>query len=598
MCGLEVRDTLCRLEACAPLLGFIRSIQNFLASVKYALMRKLLTLWCLFLVTLVHAEDVLKAETPTAIDLALERASAFGFSGAVLIASKGKIILTKGYGLADRSNGIPITPETAFAVASITKTFTAAAILKLEQQNKLKTTDRISAYFPSVPADKQEITIHHLLTHTSGFPDQYAAAGITDRSQAIERIFSMVLQGAPGERFRYSNDGYNLLAALVEIISGKNFADYMRQELFLPAGMTSSGFWGESNFLPDNRIAHNYNMETDNGAPQDIKASWADRGSSDMITTVQDLFRWHVELEKGKIFPPEILKRMYFPHAKREQDWHYGYGWHVITTPRGTTDIYHGGGDYPRGITAEFHRYVEEELTTIAICNSMMDDAGLVSIPREIFRAHFFGGDYSLAPPDPHIPFTSSKYLGDYRVSDGNLIRIVFERAQLFAKAEGQQAIGLLIGYKPEKNAEFEKLNERIRKVLQGAEKNQFSEEWTSDQAKDAAARYETLKKFEILGTVPVTPDDLSTTYARLYFSKGTAVYRWVWRKGEFTQVLAGTPYPVIAPLVTRNRDQFLTYRLLMKTISYLEFHNDGLKLHSAFGSALAKKSETTDKHR
>jgi CubicO group peptidase (beta-lactamase class C family) len=553
-------------------------------------MKRLLGLLFLFLLTAVHADDVLNGETAAAIDLSLQRASVFGLSGSVLIASKGKIIFTKGYGWADRSKEIRATPETAYAVASITKPFTAAAILKLEQLNKLKTSDLISVHMSSVPRDKQQITIHHLLTHTSGLPDQYAAAGITDRSQAIEKILTMALQGEPGKNFRYSNDGYNLLAAIVEIVSGKNFSDYVRQELFRPAAMMSSGFWGETNFLPENRIAHNYNMETDNGAPQHIKPSWADRGSSDLITTVQDLFRWQVALETGKIFPPEILKRMYSPHAKREENWHYGYGWHVITTPRGTTDIYHGGGDYPRGVTAEFHRYVDEGITTIAICNSMMDDAGLVSIPRETFKAIFFGGDYSLPPPDAHLSFKSSKYVGDYRISAGNLIRIVFERGQLLAKAEGQQAIGLLIGYPPEKNAELEKLNQQTLTVLQNAQKNQFSEEWTSDQAKKAVDQYGTLKKFEILGTVPVTSDDLSTTYARLYFSKGTEVYRWVWRKGKFTQILAGTPYPVVAPLVSRNPDQFVAYRLLMKTVSYLEFQDDTVKLHSTFGSAIAKK--------
>ena len=220
----------------------------------------------------------------------------------------------------------------------------------------------------------------------------------------------------------------------------------------------------------------------------------------------------------------------------------------------------------------------------------MMDDAGMVSIPREALKAVFFGGDYSLAPPDAHISFESSKYAGTYRISDGNLIRIIFERGQLFAKAEGQQAIGLLIGYNPERTAEFEKLNQRTLTVLQDAEKNQFSEEWTSDQAKDATARYGMLKKFEILGTVPITPDELSTTYARLYFSKGTEVYRWVWRKGKFTQILSGTPDPVIAPLVIRTHDHFLAYRLFMKSMSYLEFQEDAVKLRSHFGSALAKK--------
>jgi len=124
-------------------------------------------------------ESLVRGDIASAIDLSLQRASMFGFSGAVLLAYKGEVVLRKGYGYADRVREIPIASDTSFAVASITKPFTAAAILKLEQLGKLQTGDLISKYIKQVPADKHAITIHHLLTHTSGIPDQYAASGLT-----------------------------------------------------------------------------------------------------------------------------------------------------------------------------------------------------------------------------------------------------------------------------------------------------------------------------------------------------------------------------------------------------------------------------------
>ncbi len=538
----------------------------------------------------VSGESLVRGDMASAIDMALQRASMFGFSGAVLLAYKGEIILQKGYGFADRARELPVGSDTAFAVASITKTFTAAAALKLEQQGKLKTDDSIVKYFAQVPADKQAITIHQLLTHTSGIPDQYAAAGLKDRDQAIREILETPLVSPPGAKFNYSNDGYNLLAAIVEIVSGMKFQDFVRRELLIPAGMTGTGFWGETNFLPENRIAHNYNMDTDSGAPQFIDASWADRGSSDMITTVEDLYRWHLALGQFKILPQQLVEKAYSPFAKRDTDWYYGYGWHHIITPRGTRDIYHGGGDYPRGVTAEFHRYMDEDIVTIGISNSMLDDAGLISIARDAFRAVLFGGEASVAPPAAAINFDPSLYTGTYQISPSDRIRITFERKQLVARAEGQQAVGLLIGYEPELNADLEKLNQRVKTALENAQKQHFSPELTQEQWKTFLNTHGALQEFEILGTAPVTSDELSTTYARLHFANGTEVYRWIWRKGEFTQILSGTPNPAVTPLVPLLPGKFIGYQLLMKTMSRLEFQNNKLMLHSQFGSATATK--------
>ncbi|MFN2514071.1 MAG: serine hydrolase domain-containing protein, partial [Pyrinomonadaceae bacterium] len=135
----------------------------------------------------------------------------------------GQVILSKGYGLANRERKIPVTPDTIFDIGSLVKQFTAAAILKLEMKGKLRITDPISKYFKNVPPDKATMTLHHLLTHTAGFPD---AIGddyeVISRDEYIKRALNTMLLSAPGEKYKYSNVDYSLLGAIVEMRSGQD----------------------------------------------------------------------------------------------------------------------------------------------------------------------------------------------------------------------------------------------------------------------------------------------------------------------------------------------------------------------------------------
>ena len=144
----------------------------------------------------------------------LNRASAYGFSGQVLIAENGKILLNQAFGYADKESRIANTPHTAFNIASFTKQFTATAILRLETDGKLKTSDAIDKYLVNVPADKSNITIHQLLTHTSGLSRGSDGKKNTTRDETVAQILKQTLSAKAGERFIYSNSGYHLLAAL------------------------------------------------------------------------------------------------------------------------------------------------------------------------------------------------------------------------------------------------------------------------------------------------------------------------------------------------------------------------------------------------
>lgn len=531
------------------------------------------------------------------IDDFFSRSATFGFSGSVLVAIHGEVVLSKGYGWADRAKQIPATPQTAFAVASITKTFTAAAIMKLEQAGKLKTSDTIGKFFPSAPPDKAGITIHQLLSHTSGLDDTYAGAGILDRDAAVEKILSQKLIAAPGEKFNYTNDGYNLLAAIIEVVSGKSYPAFVREQLLKPAGMTRTGLWGEKGVWPQNSVAHNYNSETDNGSPVELEDHWGDRGAGDMITTTEDVYRWDRALRGSGILPQEAVRRMTTPYTERRPGMSYGYGWFVITTPRGTTDLYHGGGDTPRGVTAALNRYMDEDIVTIVIVNSMIDELGLLYAVREPLNALLFGGALVYPPTSNAIAFDASRYAGTYTLSAKDTITVAMERGQLVARGEGQEAIGMLIGYDPDLKQQLLDCSRRIQTALESGQKGVFGSELSEEQWKAVAGEHGNLRSFEMLGTAPVsTEEKVMTTYARLQFADHTEVVRWVWSEDRVVSVLAGSPSPVVMPLAPVVKDRFVTYHLLMKTGALVTFTVDdsgtAMSLKSDYGSVDALKRE------
>ncbi|HEX8998904.1 MAG TPA: serine hydrolase domain-containing protein, partial [Blastocatellia bacterium] len=184
-------------------------------------------------------------ETGGKLDQYLTRLSRFGFSGSILVSRQGKVLLHKSYGWADKQQGIPNTNDTAFDIASLTKQFTAAAILKLEAQGKLKTSDPISRHLPNVPADKAGIAIHHLLTHTSGFDPDFTEGKNITREQFIAGMMKMPLVAETGKEYIYANSGYCLLAAIVEIVSGQPYNKFVVEQLYKPAGMTGTGSYDD-----------------------------------------------------------------------------------------------------------------------------------------------------------------------------------------------------------------------------------------------------------------------------------------------------------------------------------------------------------------
>jgi CubicO group peptidase (beta-lactamase class C family) len=172
------------------------------------------------------------------------------FSGAVLVARDGEVIISKGYGLADQEEQIPNTPQTRFRIASLTKAFTAMAIMQLQEAGRLNVTDSICNYLPDCPPTWEEITIHHLLTHTSGLPDQFASdreyamtrATPTVQGELLANLQSKPMRTAPGSTYYYKNANYIILGYIIEAVTGRSYEEVLQAQIFDPLGMTDSGY--------------------------------------------------------------------------------------------------------------------------------------------------------------------------------------------------------------------------------------------------------------------------------------------------------------------------------------------------------------------
>lgn len=306
--------------------------------------------------------DQTSAESPlgAAVDRVLARRWPEGAGGTVLVAS-GDEATCRGFGLADRESDVRAGCDTVYDLMSMTKQFTAVAVLRLAQEGELSLDDRLGRFFDDVPADKRSISVRHLLAHDSGLPeslgDDYDPL---TRDQLIRRALGAPLVAEPGEGFGYSNVGYSLLAAVIEEVSGRSYEEYLSTALFGPAGMTSTGYvlpaW------PREQIAVEYDAR---GRPQgrpdehpwlDDGPSWHLRGNGGMLSTADDVLRWHRALVAGDLLDDELLDELF---EAREplgipgfEDFHAAYGWTVGPFEGGRLATHSGGNDWSYGVLA------------------------------------------------------------------------------------------------------------------------------------------------------------------------------------------------------------------------------------------------------
>lgn len=296
------------------------------------------------------------------------------FSGSVLIEYQGELLHSEGYGVADREQNIAYMPDTISDMGSVTKQFTAAAILKLEMQGKLSVLDTLDKFFDKIPKDKTKISIHQLLTHSSGL-HLYSGDDFepVTEDEFVKNVFAQNLLFTPGSKWEYSNPGYSILALLVERLSGNSYEQYLYLNLFKPSGMEQTGYTRPDYQDAKRAIGYRHNdiwgkpneMGWDKNAPY-----WHLKGNGGLLSTAEDFYKWHKALLDNKILSDETKKKYFKPHllTSQKSNENYGYGWFIKETPRNTKLIHHNGGN---GIIfSDFYRYIDEKVTIIIFSNS------------------------------------------------------------------------------------------------------------------------------------------------------------------------------------------------------------------------------------
>jgi CubicO group peptidase (beta-lactamase class C family) len=289
------------------------------------------------------------------------------FNGAVLVAEKGEIIYRKAFGKANFQTGADFTPETPSNIGSVTKQFTAMAIMILAERNKLGYDDSVSKHIPefSSTAHFSRITLRTLLTHTSGIPD-YGDLGIDDSGLDQKGLIAALLKkedalARPGLKYRYSNPGYALLGIVVERVSGKRFGDFLEQEIFKPAGMSNT-FLYDSHGQKNERTAVGYGQfgQVDDADPTAIP------GDGGMYSTVDDMFKWDRALYTDKLVGQSALVEAFSPEKVEQGASTYGFGWNIVDE-NGNKYLWHQGSQ--AGFRAFIGRRLTDRVTVIMLTN-------------------------------------------------------------------------------------------------------------------------------------------------------------------------------------------------------------------------------------
>jgi CubicO group peptidase (beta-lactamase class C family) len=244
----------------------------------------------------------------TGVERRIDEAVAAGFSGAILVSLDGERLVASGHGLADREHETPNRAETAFDAGSIMKTVTTLALFTLAEDGRLALSDSLAELLPDVPADKAMITVRQIVQHQAGFDEYHDTMGDFEpmtRLEARARIFEQELLFEPGSDEAYSNSGYTLLADIVETVSDSAFTDYVRQNVFTPAGMEHSGFYPDE-LWKDVDTAIGYDASTFGvNDPATWPYTWALVGNGGLVTTVIDLERFGMAVWSGTLLGPE-----------------------------------------------------------------------------------------------------------------------------------------------------------------------------------------------------------------------------------------------------------------------------------------------------
>jgi CubicO group peptidase (beta-lactamase class C family) len=307
---------------------------------------------------------------------------------ALAVIKNGKAVVNKGYGLANVELNVPVTEKTVIRLGSVSKQFFATAILKLMEEGKLSIEDHVHKFFPDAPETWRPIQLKHLMSHTSGLKREgpaYNNSVIQPDLVIIKSAYSLPLDFKTGEKYQYCNLAYFMLAEIIKQVSGMPWQDYIRENLFIPAGMKNSGMTDFYPIIPNR--ANGYMHK--NGVLVNADAMYAVRPSGGFLSTSTDMILWDKVLrEKNIILKKENWELLWQPFIKTsenaESKAYYGFGW-IIDERNGRKTVEHGGSNV--GFRSYFTRFINDGLSIIIMTNT--DEANPAAIVRALSEYYF-----------------------------------------------------------------------------------------------------------------------------------------------------------------------------------------------------------------
>jgi len=386
------------------------------------------------------------------------------FMGSVLVVEKDKVLLNQGYGMASLEWAVPNTPETKFRLGSLTKQFTAALVLLLQQDGKLNVNDPVSKYLPDAPKTWEKITLASLLGHTSGIPNftndkDFGTWSASARTPAEEIAYfrDKPLDFEPGAKFDYSNSNYEVLGVVIEKVSGKHYGDLLRERIFEPLGMHDTGLDNDELILP--KRAQGYAPSPHGliaARSESMSVPWA---AGSIYSTTGDLLKWERGLFGGKLLSPASLVAMTTPGKGR-----YGFGV-GIDERDGSRVIGHGGGI--EGFNTQLTYLPDRQLAVVVLAN--VNGAIPTTMAAQLLDVAL-GKKVVLAGERKEVPIGKAalaKFVGTYVLAPEFSLTFALDDDGLIAQGTGQSAVGLVYQGQVDGHPRFfnEKVNAEIEFV-------------------------------------------------------------------------------------------------------------------------------------
>jgi CubicO group peptidase (beta-lactamase class C family) len=418
-----------------------------------ALATRLVILTALSLFTGASALTQEAAPITQKLDEYMSAAAKQGFNGSTLVAKDGKAVFSKGYGMANAEWDIPNTPQTKFRLGSITKQFTAAAILLLQERGKLSVQDPVCKYVAECPKAWEPITIHHLLVHTSGIPsytdvkspEEFRKMSLAQVTPAgfVDSFKSKPLEFTVGEKMKYNNSGYFMLGYIIEKISGQSYEAFLQENIFTPLKMTNTGYDTHDRILKNR--ATGYSRRGDKIVNSNYLDMTVPYAAGSLYSTVEDLFAWNEALFSDKLLSAKSREAMVTVDKNN-----YAYGL-VVNQQHNRKTVSHGGGI--NGFNTILARFPEEKVTIVVLRNADYGSPGPGKVSQDL-AAIVFGEKYEIPRERVAIkidPKILDAYVGQYELRPDLIVTITREGDSLMTQLTGQPKIELF----PESETKF-----------------------------------------------------------------------------------------------------------------------------------------------